>query len=71
MRLERNAELMRIDKEFKREIDGIKLERVKLGKDSFMQSDRRLTKALIRTSLWNELKKTLILSPLDDDRRKR
>lgn len=58
---------IRADLNFKKELDNIKLERIRKGYDNEMQSDRRLTKAIIRSSKWDNIRDVLIHSPLIKD----
>ena len=59
--------LIKVDPDFKKEIDDIKLERIKKGFDKKMRSDRRITKALRRLSSWEEIKKKIIEAEMEDD----
>lgn len=60
--------IIKVDPEFKKEIDEIKVERVKKGFDNKMRSDRRITKAIRRLSSWEEIKKRIIEAEMEDDR---
>ena len=60
---------LRADELFKREIYNIKLARANTGLG--WESDRRLTKAIARTSFWPSIRDILINSPLDDDRNRK
>jgi hypothetical protein len=57
---------LRADELFKKELFNIKLARANKGYG--WESDRRITKAIARTSLWAGVKDIVINSPLDDDR---
>jgi hypothetical protein len=57
---------LRADELFKKELFKIKLERANRGMG--WDSDRRITKAITRTSLWPSLRDIIINSPLEDDR---
>ena len=57
----------RVDNSFMKELKEIKLERIRRGVDKEFKSDRRLTKAIVRSSLWRELKEVLINSPIEND----
>lgn len=63
----RNDKPSRVDAEFIKELKEIKLDRIRLGLDKKIQSDRRLTKALVKTSFWIDVKRVLKQSPLEDD----
>lgn len=65
---EMTSKNIRADKSFKDELDNIKRLRLINGFDKELKSDRRLTKAITRTSHWRVLKETLIKSPLDNDK---
>ena len=64
------ARILRVDCDFQKELNSIKLERIKRNVDNSLKSDRRLTKAIIRSPVWKDLRELLINSELLDDRRK-
>lgn len=57
----------KIDPDFKKELDDIKLERIKLGFDKKLRGDRRITKAIRRASIWKDLKKIIVEADLEDE----
>ena len=59
--------LIRADPVFKKELDEIKILRIKNGTSNKMISDRRLTKALRRMDTWIEIKKRLVIAKIEDD----
>jgi len=64
----RKEAIIKADVDFKKELEEIRIERIKHGKDGFVVGDRRLTKAMIRSSKWPEIKKILIEAEIEDDR---
>lgn len=54
------SELMRVDKEFKKAVDKIRIERVKNGRDDRTQSSPRITKAMTRQADFNDRMKEII-----------
>ena len=62
-----NIKIVKADPDFVKEIRNIKLDRIRRGKDNEIRSDRRITKAIIRSSLWNELREVIVNSPLEND----
>lgn len=62
--------LARVDVNFASEIEDIIKERIKMGLESPLNPNgmRRATKALIRTSLWQQVKDILINSDWEEDR---
>lgn len=60
----------RIDKMFAEEIRDIIRERIKLGLEDPINHNgtRRVTKAMIRTSVWPQMKEILIQSNFEEDR---
>ena len=63
----KNTINIRSDPNFKKMLDDIKLERIKLGKDTRLLSDRRITLAMSRLPA---LKSRLLNSDIQDDRTK-
>lgn len=60
---------IRADVEFSEELEEIKLNRIKKGKDKRMRSDRRLTAAIRRHPLFRDIKADIEISDLKDDRK--
>lgn len=58
---------MRVDNKFRKDIEEIKIDRVKRGKDKKMQSDSRLTLGLTRHDGWADIKEALKLADLPED----
>ena len=58
---------IRVDPIFKKELEEIKLQKIKNGTAKKMISDRRLTKAMRRMSYWSNVKQTLIDSDIKED----
>ena len=67
MNMNKRTSPARVDDNFIRELKEIKVERIRRGLDKELKSDRRLTKAMIRSSIWKDLKLRLINSPMEDD----
>jgi hypothetical protein len=66
------AKPLRVDNELRELIRKVKIERVNLGTDDVMKSDRRITKAIARLSVKDiNFYNNLIKSPLDDDTKRR
>jgi hypothetical protein len=59
-----------VSPEFRREMDDIRLERVKKGFDKEFKSDRRLSKAIVRCSAWKQVKDIISNSPMENDKSK-
>ena len=59
--------IARIDPVFKKELEEIKLQKIKNGTAKKLISDRRLTKAMRRMSYWSNVKQTLIESEIKED----
>jgi hypothetical protein len=58
--------ILRGDPLLKKALDDIKVCRIKNGLDTRLRSDRRLTKAMIRTDEWKSIERKLKLSKLED-----
>jgi len=56
----------RIDINFKKELDNIKLERIKVSSDKELKSYRRITQAIPRHRLWKDIKLDIIKAELPD-----
>ena len=59
--------IARIDSGFKKELEDIKLERVKDGLDLKLRSDKRLTKAMTKLSMWKEIKRKISEADFEDE----
>lgn len=59
--------IIRADRNFKKEIDDIILERIKLGKENPLRphGSKRITKAIRRHSKWMEIKQDIIRADLE------
>ena len=57
---------IRVDKNFKEEVDDIKVKRIKNNKDKKLKSDRRITLAIVRHELWKKIKEDITNSPLKE-----
>lgn len=55
---------IRVDTRFRRELEDIKVQRIKRGFDSKLKSDRRLTAAMRRHPLFNRIKEDIIRDEL-------
>ena len=64
-----NHKSLRADPGFAQEIDDIKIERIKKGKDRKMKSSTRITAAIRRHLLWRDIKKDIINDELKDDKK--
>lgn len=60
--------ISRVSPEFKRELEDIKVAKIKNNTSKIVLSDRRITKALIHSSLWLQIKELLIEAIIKDDR---
>lgn len=58
---------MRVDNRFRKQIEEIKIDRIKAGKDKKMQSDSRITLGLTRHKNWGNIKEALKLADLPED----
>ena len=58
---------IRVDLDFEEELRKIKIERLTKGKDRMPKSDRRLTKAIRRHPLWNNIREDIIKADLLED----
>ena len=65
-----NEIIMKADKDFKKMLNDIKIERIKINKDTRMLSDRRLTLAMTRLPNIDKIKDFIINSEIKDDRRR-
>jgi hypothetical protein len=54
---------IRVDEMFRKELEDIKIERIKIGVDRDKVSDRRLTRAIREIPLWQNIKRELITAP--------
>lgn len=64
-----NRKSMQVDDEFKREINKLLAERVTIGTDKFIESERRITKALAHTIKLPEIREIIIKTPFENDRK--
>lgn len=65
--------IIRVDLKFSKEIDEIIKRRVKLGKENLksINGSRRLTAAIRRHPLFKDIKEDIIMSDLEEDRRRK
>ena len=59
--------ILRVDEEFAKELEDLKINRIKSGKDHKLKSDRRLTAAIRRHRLWPTIRDDILLSELKED----
>lgn len=63
------TEQMRVHTKFKKQIDDIKVKRIKNNMDEKLKSDRRITLAIVRHDLWEEIKKDIINDALEEKKK--
>ncbi len=61
------SDKMRVDRDFKRSIDRIRLERIKNGKDKRERTSARITKAFTRASDFTKIEKEIINATFKDE----
>ena len=61
-----NWQPAKIDRQFKNDLLKIKLERIRLGKDERLKSDRRLTEGIRRHNFWPTMKRDLANAELKE-----
>ena len=64
--MKKKSTLSRIDPQFKKELDAIKIERIRCGTDKKMRSDRRITVAMRRHDAFSQIKRDIINAKLED-----
>jgi len=60
---------IKADPKFAKELEDIKIERIKNGKDKKIRTSRRLTLAIVRHSLWGKIRQSIINSELSDNKK--
>jgi len=61
------SDKIRVDDDFKKSIERIKLERIKNGRDTKISSSARVTKAITRLSDFNKIEKEIINAKFKDE----
>lgn len=56
----KKGQIIRVDKDFSKELKKMKLARMRNGKDEMMKSDRELTRAIRRHILFPEIEQSII-----------
>lgn len=59
--------MMRADPDFLKELNDIKIERIRKGRDKRFKPDRRITKAIRRHRFWPTIKDDIINSELKEE----
>lgn len=60
-------EIMRADKKFKKELNDMKISRIKNGVDKEFRSDREMTELMLKAPSFKDVKKELSTFPRKED----